>query len=290
MFGYVIPDKPNLFIKDFYAFRAFYCGLCKATGKQSGTLMRFATNYDATILNILVHNVVNKSVEIKKQRCILHPFRKREMIVVDDLTKKVADCNTLLMYYKLLDNVIDGDSVTKCKAIKNLLWRKFKSARKRHPSAVQIITSNYTSLTLHENDNTANIDEVSDCFGNMMKKLGEYLTDNASYEVGMVFYCLGKWVYLIDALDDYDEDLKNDRYNPWHAYFGDYSDKTSLIKDKKSEILAIFNGIIDVLVDNYDTIDMPVQEGVLTNTFYYGLKMQTNRIISGDKKCQKTRL
>lgn len=290
MFGYVIPDKPNLFIKDFYAFRAFYCGLCKATGKQSGMLMRFATNYDATILNILVHNIVNKDVEIKKQRCILHPFTRKEMIVVDDLTRKVADVNTLLMYFKLYDNILDGDDVKKCKTIKKLLWRKFKRARKLHPLAVRAITLNYTTLILHENDNTTNIDEVSDCFGSMLRSLGEYLTENTSHEVGMVFYCLGKWVYLIDALDDYDDDIKNDRYNPWRACFGVYPDKKSFIEDKKSEILSIINGVIDVLIENYDTLDMPVQEGVLTNTFYYGLKMQTNRIISGDKKCQKTRL
>lgn len=290
MFGYVIPDKPNLFIKDFYAFRAFYCGLCKATGKQSGTLMRFATNYDATILNILAHNLVNKSVEIKKQRCILHPFRRREMIVVDDLTRKVADVNTLLMYYKLTDNIMDGDSVLKCKAVKNLLWRKFKRARRSHPEAVGIITQNYTALAIHEEEKTTSIDEVAHCFGKMLQDLGEYITGRREHEVGMVFYCLGKWVYLIDALDDYDEDKGQNRYNPWIACFGEFSDKSAFIKAKKSEISSIINGLIKILIENYDQLDMPVQEGVLTNTFYYGLKMQTERIISGEKKCQKTRL
>ena len=290
MFGYVIPDKPNLFIKDFYAFRAFYCGLCKATGKQSGTLMRFATNYDATILNILAHNLVNKGVEIKKQRCILHPFRRREMIVVDDLTKKVADVNTLLMYYKLTDNIMDGDSVLKCKTVKNLLWRKFKKARKAHPKAVGIITQHYTNLALCEEEKTTSIDEVSHCFAKMLQDLGEYITGRRESEVGIVFYCLGKWVYLIDALDDYDDDKTQNRYNPWIASFGEFLDKSTFIKEKKSEISSIINGIISILIENYDLLDMPVQEGVLTNTFYYGLKMQTDRILSGDKKCQKTRL
>ena len=290
MFGYVIPDKPNLFIKDFYAFRAFYCGLCKATGKQSGTLMRFATNYDATILNILAHNIVNKGVEIKKQRCVLHPFKKREIIVVDDLTKTVADINTLLMYYKLNDNIVDNDGVFKCKTVKSLLWRKFKKARGRHPKAVDIITSSYTALLIHENDNTSSIDVVSDCFGGMLRDLGAYVTGVNTHEVSTLFYCLGKWIYLIDALDDYDEDLLDDRYNPWIASFGKFDSKRDLIKSKKQEIETIINGVINVLIENYDTLEMPVQEGVLTNTFYYGLKMQTNRILSGDKKCQKTRL
>ena len=290
MFGYVIPDKPNLFMKDFYAFRAFYCGLCKATGKQSGTLMRFATNYDATILNILAHNLVKKEVEYKKQHCILHPVRRRDMIVVDDITKTVADVNTLLMYYKLEDNILDRDSAFKCKSVKRLLCRKFKKARRRHSEAVRIITSNYTKLTLLEEDKATNIDEVSDCFGSMMRELGEYICKVDSDEAKMVFYCLGKWVYLIDALDDYDEDKSKDRYNPWGAYFGDFTDKDCLIEEKKLEISAILYGVINVLVENYDTLEMPIQEGVLTNTFYYGLKMQTERILKGDKKCQKTRL
>lgn len=290
MFGYVIPDKPNLYMKDFFAFRAFYCSLCKATGKQSGTLMRFATNYDATILNILVHNIVNQKVEIKKQRCILHPFTRKEMVVVDELTRKVADVNTLLMYYKLNDNILDGDNVKKCKAIKRLLKRKFKKAHKRHPLAVRAITLNYTSLMLTENANSTSIDELSEPFSEMMRSLGEYLTGNTTHEVGMVFYCLGKWVYLIDALDDYDEDVEKERYNPWYAYFGGIKDKETLIKEKKSEILSIFNNVIDLLIENYDTLQMPIQEGVLTNTFYYGLKVQTNRILQGDKKCQKIRL
>lgn len=35
MFGYIIPFKPELKIKEYEIFKAYYCGLCKAIGEKS---------------------------------------------------------------------------------------------------------------------------------------------------------------------------------------------------------------------------------------------------------------
>lgn len=290
MFGYVIPDKPNLFIKDFYAFRAYYCGLCKATGKRAGTVLRLATNYDATILNILVHNLVNKSVELKDQRCILHPFTKKTMIVFDDVTANVADINLLLLYYKVCDNVIDKDGVFKNKTARSFMRRAYKKASRRHPEADTIIKSRYEDLRKNEQEDCTSIDIVSDPFASMLQDLGVYLTGKSSYEVKTVFYCLGKWIYLIDALDDLDEDYKKQRYNPWISAFKDFETAEKFIEKNSVTINEIINNVINLIIENYNKLDMPIQEGVLTNTFYYGLRAQTDRVLRRDKKCQKTRL
>lgn len=50
MFGYVIPDKPNMLVKDLSEYRAYYCGLCKAIGKSYSEKARFLTGYDCTFL------------------------------------------------------------------------------------------------------------------------------------------------------------------------------------------------------------------------------------------------
>lgn len=289
MFGYVIPDKPNMFIKDYYAFRAFYCGLCKSIGKSCGCLMRFATSYDATILNILVHNLCEKQVEYKAQKCILHPFKKRSMTVVDDLSLKVADVNTLLTYYKIRDNIIDKDNVFKNKSARLFIKRAFKKASRNNPEANIIIKEEYDRLNELEKSNCASIDEVSDCFSKMLERLGVLLSNNSCDEVRSLFYCLGKWIYLIDALDDAPEDYKKNRYNPWISAIG-FDDEKSWYEKNKKYFNIILKNIIAIIKENYDKLPMPVQEGVLTNTFYYGLEMQTDRVIRRDKKCQKTRL
>lgn len=290
MFGYVIPDKPNMFIKDYFAFRAFYCGLCKAIGKRYGCLMRFTTNYDSTILNILVHNLLNKPVEYKKQRCILHPFRKREMVVIDEISLSVADINVLLTYHKLRDNILDNDGKLKNKTAKIFVNKHYKKAKKRHFEADKIIAEEYAKLNELERNNCKNIDEISDCFAKLLERLGVYLTNKSSFESNAVFYCIGKWVYLIDALDDTDDDFKKGRYNPWIASLGNFTDSKTFIENNKEFVNILLKNTIEILKENYDKLPMPIEEGVLTNTFYYGLEMQTNKVIRRDKKCQKTRL
>ncbi len=289
MFGYVIPDKPNMFIKDFYAFRAFYCGLCKAIGKQSGCLMRFATNYDMTILNVFVHNVCNKPVEYTPQRCILHPFRKREMIKLDELSLAVADVNTLLTYHKLQDNIVDSDKVFRSKTARLFVKKSFKKALKRHKEANTIIEREYKRLNELEKNNCSSIDEVSDAFATLLADIVVYLTKSDKEEVKSVAYCLGKWVYLIDALDDIEKDHENNRYNPWISALG-FSDIESFLEKNRDYVNIIMKNLIALLKENYDKLPMPIQEGVLSNTFYYGLEMQTDRVLRREQKCQKTRL
>ena len=43
MYGYVVIDKPDMFVKDFALYRAFYCGYCKSVGKKCSQLMRMGS-------------------------------------------------------------------------------------------------------------------------------------------------------------------------------------------------------------------------------------------------------
>ena len=71
---------------------------------------------------------------------------------------------------------------------------------------------------------------VADPFGNMLSEIvttliGEKATDN----VKNVAYNLGKWIYLIDALDDYDKDVKKGNFNVFYNAYKQ-PDFESLIK------------------------------------------------------------
>jgi len=77
MFGYVIPDKLNMFMKDYYSYRAFYCGLCKSIGKRCSQLMRIGTTYDMTFLNVLAHAVADEEMEMKLGTCVLNRVQKK---------------------------------------------------------------------------------------------------------------------------------------------------------------------------------------------------------------------
>ena len=145
------------------------------------------------------------------------------MMVVDDVTLSVADANIILLYYKLSDNIIDKDGRFKSKTARKFMKRTYKKTCNRHKDLDKIISNGYESLREKEKENCSSIDVVSDCFASLLKDVGVYLCKNSSYELDTVFYCLGKWIYLIDALDDLDSDFEKGRYNPWIASFGSFT-------------------------------------------------------------------
>ena len=72
MFGYVIPDKNNMYIKDFNVFQGYYCGLCRALGKTGGPLTRLCTNYDVTFYSVLLHSIAGVDPKIERKVCFLN--------------------------------------------------------------------------------------------------------------------------------------------------------------------------------------------------------------------------
>lgn len=77
MFGYVIPDKPNMLVKDLSEYRAYYCGLCKAIGKSYSEKARFLTGYDCTFLAAFLHNLYIETPKFNDEVCILNPVKKK---------------------------------------------------------------------------------------------------------------------------------------------------------------------------------------------------------------------
>lgn len=110
MFGYVVIDKPNILIKDYQTYRCYYCGLCKSIGKRTGQCMRMTLNYDIVLLALLGYNYEDKEPIFKKGRCPVHPLKKVEYVDNSETLERISDVNTILGYYKLVDDVIDEKS------------------------------------------------------------------------------------------------------------------------------------------------------------------------------------
>ena len=110
MFGYVKTDLPNMYVKDTVLYKAIYCGLCKGIGRTCGQKARLLLNYDLTFLSVFLHNLCDKDVEIKKERCIIHHIVKRPVAPPDELTYRIAYLNVILARDRLSDDAIAGGS------------------------------------------------------------------------------------------------------------------------------------------------------------------------------------
>ncbi len=286
MFGYVIPDKNNMFIKDFNVFQAFYCGLCKALSKTGAQITRLCTNYDITFYNVLLHCITDCEIKFERKLCVYNG-RKKVIAVPDELSLKMADLAAMLVYYNAEDDVTDGK-----KSRILIKWRlalRKRAAARRLPKINALMKESFARLNALEKERCDSIDKVADCFASLMRDITRELADTDSV-IDDFTYNLGRMVYLLDAVDDVEKDSRKNRYNPILLNYGKCDKKADYLAENADELAFLLGSTYNKLVGSYNMMDVKLYEGVLSNTVYLGLKMQMERLLKGEEKCQLTRL
>ncbi len=285
MFGYLKTDFPNLYVKDTVLYKSAYCGLCKSIGRVCGTKGRFLLNYDLTFLSVFIHNVIGEDFKIEKQRCILHHIIKRPVAVPDGISLRIAALNVILAYYKLSDNVIDEG---KGKLKRSFFKKAYKKAKKAEPALDLIVKTNYEKLLVYEKQKSDSIDMASDPFGTMMREIvSELLADKFTEEIGELSYNLGKWIYLIDALDDFDKDKKSGSFNVFVNAYKDIPDKATFIAEKHQDVEVVFGGILSQIYSGAKNVTYNFNHDLTDNILFKGIFEQTKNIMEC-KKCKNT--
>lgn len=281
MFGYIVPDKVNLYIKDFQVYNAFYCSLCKALSLEGNQLTRLSANYDATFFDIFVHAILKKEVAIKAETCMI-AMKKKNVVKIDELTIRVADVAVLLLYYSLTDDILDG------KKSRRILRTSFafraRKAKKREPIINTIIEESYKKLRELEEEQCVSIDKVADTSAKMLQDISNQFK-KLNYEESNFIYNIGKLIYLFDAIDDIEEDTKNKTYNPILLIYGLCKDKKEYLEKHSREIKFILNSTYSRIIECYDKMEIVEFEGILSNIIYLGIRNQIDTIMSGDGKC-----
>lgn len=208
------------------------------------------------------------------------------MAEVDEMTKKLGAVNTVLAYYKYTDDIADEG-----KGRGKRLW--FKKGRKRaaklYPEIERIIKDNLAIQEKTEKTGTGSVDRAADATANMLAELSDYILEDKKTEfTHNLLYAVGKWIYLIDALDDYDKDVKKGTYNPFVKGYG-YADKRTLIKEKEEEIQFIFHSLFYDIRDNLSKIPFKFNRDLSDNILLRGLPQETERVMKNDgcKKCKR---
>lgn len=290
MFGYVIPDKPNMYIKDFNLYRAYYCGLCKSIGKKYGNILRLSTNYDMTFLAIFADAVLGGEPIIKKETCILNPVTKRPIVKENKVLDRVTDINILFIHYKLQDDIYDENKLSKKIADKVLLRRAYKKARKKEKEIDQLLDSGFKKLNVLESSKEKSIDKVSDVFATILAQVsGLVLGDKKSEYTYDIFYELGKIVYLIDAIDDIEDDFKNKEYNVFLEDY-DFKDKKTFLEEQKEKLEFILINCYVSIKKSLENIELGFSEGVIVNILWYGIPFIIRNTLAGDDTWKKIRI
>ena len=290
MFGYIIPDKPNMRIKDFALYRAYYCGLCKSIKKRNGNLLRLGLNYDIVLLSLVLHNIMECEPNIVDAKCFINPIKKHKEVAIDSINESVVDVNTLMAYYKSTDDYIDG---TKFKGFlgKLLYNRNYKKAKKALPNLDASLKSNYEVLREMEKSKAEGIDIYADTFGKIMRDMGEEICkSNYSEDAASFMYQIGRWIYFIDAIDDMRKDFEKGNFNPFLNRYKDMTPET-VYNEKKQELEALLMDTENEIIKAYDKMKINVSEAPLSNIIYMGLGARRVQVLEcKGEKCQKIRL
>ncbi|CUU46712.1 DUF5685 family protein [Clostridium beijerinckii] len=297
MFGYVTPLKAEMKVKDFARFKCYYCGLCCHIKKEFGNIPRMSLNYDMTFLGLLLDALNPEELEISHHRCSLHPTEKKIVIANNKALSYASAMNISLFYYKLLDDAHD-DKNYKSKFLSLLLF----PYKRKFPSSIIRINENImeclNKLSTLENTKSFNsIDEICDPFsdlvGGILRDYPYKLIDdgldlrNTLYGLG---YSIGKWIYLIDALDDLKSDMENKKFNPINFLYN----KNSLTYDKFIEFIKpkIEFTILNCgysCKENLGKLNLKRNEDILYNIIELGLMDKYMNIIKNPENTNETK-
>ena len=288
MFGYIQPDIPYMYVKDGMLYKALYCGLCKSIGGCCGQAARLGLSYDMTFLSALLHNIKNTDVKVESRRCAVHPFVKRPIAEDDEITRTVACLNTMLTYYKLSDDVEDEH---KGKVARSFFKKGFRRAKKLLPQGAEIIKRHMESLAALEKAECASLDMAADPFGLAIADLSDYcLGESATEHTRTLFYAIGKWVYLIDALDDYDKDIKKHNYNPFYCAFRERT-KEEMLEKNGEEVDFVFKSVFAECAESLQKIHFYFNHDLTDNIILRGMPAATKRVRCGcHKKVKPTKI
>lgn len=281
MFGYVKPYKPELKIREFEAYRAVYCGLCHTLGKRYAFFMRFILSYDQTLMALLLLSIREDPVAVCRCRC---PAKLRKMPACEQgkELRFVADCSVLLLYHKLRDNLRDAS--VKKKLLAGLLfpfaaWMKRRAAR-RQPQAAERVAVAMRAQVEAERRQTG-IDAAADPTGGMIADLllmgaEKRVDERVLRRFG---YFLGRWVYLIDAVDDMQKDVQSGDYNPF-ARAWDLS-MDSDFPAARARAVGLLNSCIYEMQAALALLPVRQYAEVLENTVCLGLPHMQSAVVKG---------
>ena len=91
--------------------------------------------------------------------------------------------------------------------------------KKKYPDKVEKIKEHLDQIHYLEKSHCLDLDKVAGHFGHIMASICVYQEDVFKDDLYQMGFYLGKFIYLIDAFEDVEEDIKKQTYNPFKNKF-----------------------------------------------------------------------
>ena len=274
MFGLVRPYMNDLTEEEKARYKAVYCGLCRALNEKYGLAGRMGLNYDMTFLIILLDSLYEPQEQTKDAFCPPHPVKKHRE-TKSEFTDYAADMTVALTYYKALDDWMDEGSKTG-KVYSGLLKRSYQQVKERWPRQCEAIEKSLDALHEVEKDEAAQPERAADLSGRMLADIFAVKEDFFQRQMAGLGYFLGKFIYMMDAAIDYEDDRKKGCYNPLNG-----------MNVTPEEALEILRQPMGQAAETFETLPLIQDANLMRNILYSGVWQTYNYEMS--KKQNETK-
>lgn len=317
MLGYVKIDKGELKVREYEVYTGYYCGVCKSIGRRYGQLPRMVLSYDAAFLAILLASLSDESDTPVQEHCIAHPVIKKKTVIRNRAIDYAGDVMLILAWYKLADDAAD-EGKAYAKPVMLMMKRIFRRLNSLYPELCSSVKCHLSALSALEREKCASIDMAAEAFSKIMEDIfteglqAVYGSEPPQHEppgdrgdpgisgmqdepcgfaspgndtrelLARAGYHLGKWVYMIDAVDDIEENIESGAYNPLLFRFKfDAANETADEFRARIEPDLRFNlyHYLAMLSRCTDSLDIRKNAGIIENVIYFGLNRKTEEII-----------
>ena len=289
MFGYVVVNKPSLRIKEYDYYKATYCGLCHAMGKCTGCISRLTLSYDMTFFALLRETLQGTEVQFKSKRCIRHPIKRVPTVEINPELEYCSYLSGILTAGKIADNISDEKGIKRALAsVLQLVFSKMdRESSENLPDLALIVDKKLAELDEIQEKKIPSIDVPANIFGELMAEALAYgLEDDKKLIALQIGKRLGRWIYIADALDDYESDRNSGSYNPFVLLYNgeDFTEDNIISISKMLEAeLALALSAIDLLDNDADKN----RSEIIKNILCLGMPASVARIC--DKHINKIR-
>ncbi len=271
MFGYVRIHKPELKVKEYELYKAVYCSLCRELGRHYGFLSRLTLSYDFTFLALLSMSMTDGCDGFERKRCAFNPLKKCNYCKNAEAQKMPSAAAMIMLYYKLKDNIKDEKGLKKIGFY--FLLPFFSVARKKaareYPDIEKIVSDYIAEQERLEAEGCESLDEVSDATAKALSRLLMLCNEDEIQKrvLERIGYCIGRYIYILDAACDLEEDIKRNRYNVLKNNASE--DIAEYIKERAVPQLYF---CVNEAGKAFELLDIKKYKTVLGNIIYLGLE------------------
>ena len=226
----------------------------------------------------------DREPDFREGRCVFNPLHKTNFCSDSAALSLAGALSVSSAYYKILDDIKDSSFFKRLllRILLPVFFRWNNKVRIKYPFIDRALSNMVDEQFEIEKDENAVLDKACDPTAKMLSLMCESIpkyidssvlkNNDASPRILRTFgYYLGRWIYLIDAADDFEDDIKSGNFNPFRIKYGDKADLDDMI--------SLLNHSLSEMMLSYELLDKGRYDIIVSNIIFLGLPKKQKEVL-----------